>query len=298
MKEVDIVLHCASYIDISPDDETATKLANINIGGTKNIIDACKENEVPFLIYTSTLEVVMKSQQFYQVTGNESLPVYTSDRGYLYAYTKAVAEQMVLNYNNDLIGTNKDGRSLKLRTCSLRPVTIYGENGSEKAGISAALYEAKKLGGVMPKIGFRPRPYQMVYVGNVAWAHIKAMEMFRENPEKVAGNPYFVTDDTPLAPFHKQCEPFLSALGYRLTSIAIPFTLLYFLVLFGEIVAWILKPIFSLRLKLKRFTIERLYYGHNFTGNKLYGDTGYTPCYTPEESFKRTMRSFMENLGE
>ena len=296
MKNVDIVLHCASYIEISPDNEKTQKLLNVNIGGTKNVLRACKENQVPFLIYTSSMEVAVRKHQFYQITGDESLPTYssTSDYGYLYGYTKSVSERLVLDANDYYVGTDNFGRPLKLMTCALRPVPIYGGR-SDKYGIGDLLKRAKNLGGMIPRIGWNPNPYQTVYVGNVAWAHVKAMETFRENPENIAGKPYFVTDDTPALAFHKVIEPYLSAFGYRLTGIAIPFTFLYCLLFFFEIIAWILKPIYPLRMSLSRYGTERLYYGHTFSRDNLHKDTGYTSYYTQEECFKRTVSYYVAN---
>ena len=164
-----------------------------------------------------------------------------------------------------------------------------------KLGIPALLKQAKKRGGVVSRIGWNPKPNQRVYVGNVAWAHIKAMETFKANPERIAGKAYFVTDNTPSLSVFELNEPYLSAFGYRYTKIAIPFTFLYIVLLLFEIVVWLLKPIYPLRLTMSRYSVVRLYYGHTFSRNNLHSDTGYEPRYTYEESFKRTLNYYLEN---
>ena len=243
------------------------------------------------------MEVVLKKYRFCHMTGDESLPTYShpSDYGCLYAYTKSIAEKVVLNANNTFVGTDKYGRPMKLMTCALRPVMMYGE-GQEKLGLRKILKQTKSLGGVLPKIGWNPKPFQTAYVGNVAWAHIKAMETFQLRPEDVAGKVYFVTDDTSPVPFFEFTEPFLSAFGYRLTNIPIPFTFLYLLLLFVELITWLVKPVYSLRLKSESpNVVETVYYGQVFSRSNLTKYTGYKPCYTPEESFQRTLKYYIEN---
>ena len=115
-------------IDFYPDEEKEKHMLKVNIRGTEHIIQACKENRVPFLIYTSSFAVVLRRHQFHHITGDESLPTYSyaSDYGYLYGYTKAVAERLTLDATDHILWTNKYGRPLKLMTCALRPLPIYG----------------------------------------------------------------------------------------------------------------------------------------------------------------------------
>lgn len=51
-----IVMHLAGIIDIGNMPEEIIR--NVNIGGTKNIVDACVENKVKKLIYLSTVHII------------------------------------------------------------------------------------------------------------------------------------------------------------------------------------------------------------------------------------------------
>ena len=86
---------------------------SINVGGTRNVIEACQRRGVGRLIYTSSPSVVFTDGD--QCGADESIP-YTARWLCHYSHSKALAEQMVLPAN-DLRG---------LRTCSLRPHLIWG----------------------------------------------------------------------------------------------------------------------------------------------------------------------------
>lgn len=114
------VIHLSSW-GMSGGAMLEEKCYDINVLGTQNIIDACLEYGVKYLIYTSTYNVVFGGNEI--VNGDENMPVYDykkhSDR---YAPSKTLAEQLVMSINGTLT-TSKH----PLLTCSLRPAAIYGE---------------------------------------------------------------------------------------------------------------------------------------------------------------------------
>ena len=117
------------------------------------------------------------------------------------------------------------------------------------------------------------------------------MQSFQKAPENVAGKSHFITDDTLPLPLFEFIEPFIVALGYRSKHIPIPMTVIYLLLLIYEFFVWLLKPIFPIRSTQN----SHLIYGHTFSGKSLSKDTGYHPRYTPEESFQRTLRCYLES---
>ncbi|XP_059809415.1 serine protease 33-like isoform X2 [Hypanus sabinus] len=98
---------------------------------TQNVLTACKELGIRYLLHTSSMEVVgpnKKGDHF--IRGNED----TNYRIYhktAYTQSKAAAEKLVLNANGMKIAGEKT-----LVTCSLRPTGIYGEDNP----IMAELY--------------------------------------------------------------------------------------------------------------------------------------------------------------
>ncbi|MCK5667823.1 MAG: NAD-dependent epimerase/dehydratase family protein, partial [Gammaproteobacteria bacterium] len=83
-----------------------------NVTGTKNIIAACQTHHIQKLIYTSSPSVVFAAEDEENI--NESTP-YADHFLTAYQKTKALAEQMVLEANNET-----------LATVALRPHLIWG----------------------------------------------------------------------------------------------------------------------------------------------------------------------------
>ncbi|KAG7222859.1 hypothetical protein INR49_016022 [Caranx melampygus] len=55
---VDCIFHTASYGMSGPEQLQKEQVESINVGGTKNVINVCKERNIPRLVYTSTINVV------------------------------------------------------------------------------------------------------------------------------------------------------------------------------------------------------------------------------------------------
>ena len=54
-KDVDLVYHLAAIV--SEYKEPTKKLMEVNVGGTENVLDACRRNGVEQLIFTSSIDV-------------------------------------------------------------------------------------------------------------------------------------------------------------------------------------------------------------------------------------------------
>ncbi|MDF2985968.1 MAG: putative nucleoside-diphosphate-sugar epimerase [Eubacterium sp.] len=91
-----IVIHCASMVTVSP--EPNEKEYNINVNGTKNIIDECIKHNVKKLVYissTSAIPELEKGRKISEVTSFNPDSVI----GY-YGKTKAEATQAVMDAVN------------------------------------------------------------------------------------------------------------------------------------------------------------------------------------------------------
>ncbi|XP_044038462.1 putative short-chain dehydrogenase/reductase family 42E member 2 isoform X3 [Siniperca chuatsi] len=118
---VDCIFHTASYGMSGPEQLRKEQVESVNVGGTNNVINVCKERSIPRLVYTSTINVVFTGKPIEE--GEEASVPYVPPDVHIdhYSRTKAIAEQMVLSAN----GCSLKGGSL-LRTCVLRPCGIYG----------------------------------------------------------------------------------------------------------------------------------------------------------------------------
>lgn len=115
LEGIDLCFHLASYGMSGAAQLDATKVINVNVDGTRHVIDGCKRFGVGALVYVSTYNVVFAGQTI--EGGDETLP-YLQDHAHTdhYSRTKCLAEQMVLAAN--------DGNALK--TLAIRPAAIYG----------------------------------------------------------------------------------------------------------------------------------------------------------------------------
>jgi len=93
----DIVYHLASHISISMNDWSLCEA--INVIGTQNVVDACLHCNVKRLVYFSSIHTRMNKSK--NQTIDESCPVIDSRNYPPYCYSKAIAEQYVINKVKD-----------------------------------------------------------------------------------------------------------------------------------------------------------------------------------------------------
>jgi len=151
----------------------------VNVVGTKNVIEACKANQVSYLVYTSTPSVVFNRQAFRG--DDESLP-YGQNWLCHYAHTKAIAEKMVLD-SNDQAG---------LKTIALRPHLIWGVGDNHL--VPRILSQARR--GKLRIIGMGDNKVDITHVSNAAHAHFLALNALIDN--QVSGKAYFISQGEPV----------------------------------------------------------------------------------------------------
>ena len=174
---VDVVIHSAAIIDWGVKDES--EVLRINVGGTENVIKACRTNGIPNLILTSSLDSVYTGSPLVDI--DETQP-YPKKFATSYCKSKTLAEQLVIAANSDL-----------LKTCILRPADIYGEG--DPYHIDPLIDMAKS--GFYVRLGNGRARCQHVYVGNMAHAHVLVADALLKNNKEVEGNAYFITDSPP-----------------------------------------------------------------------------------------------------
>ena len=100
VRDCDIVVHLAGKVSIYPSERDEIFLTNID--GVKNIIDACKRNNIKNLIHFSSIH----AHKGYgpDVPIDEQTP-YSDDEFSPYDFSKAQGEQMVINARTDDFST-------------------------------------------------------------------------------------------------------------------------------------------------------------------------------------------------
>jgi sterol-4alpha-carboxylate 3-dehydrogenase (decarboxylating) len=271
-RDVDVVVHAASQVDWG--QTTPEHLEAVNVGGTENVVRACRENGVRGLVYTSTMDVVCGSAPV--VDADETMPFpqqFTND----YARTKARAEEVALAANGD-----------DLATCAVRPCGMYGERDPYHV---ANVLEIVKQGSLPFRPGDGSARFQHVYVGNVAHAHLLALRQILAPESGISGEAWFITDDTPAVNFFDFMDPILEALGYALPprSRRVPYPVMLTLGAATEAAAFLCRPFFRFQPTLTRSSVRFVCHDHTFDGSKARRQLGYTPAYEEGESIERTI---------
>ncbi|MBN2098652.1 MAG: NAD-dependent epimerase/dehydratase family protein [Dehalococcoidia bacterium] len=235
-----------------------------NVKGTQIIIDTCLQMEIPRLVYSGTLDVVLDGKHGH-LLADESVP-YPTDVKKMnrYAYSKMLGEQAVIKANGPA-----------LSTCSLRLVGMYGPG--DRYHLPNIIKVAKS--GIRLRLGNGKAQFNHVFSGNAAHAHVLAAEHLGPG-SPVAGQVYFINDhDT--GNFFAFMDPFLEGLGMRGPKIAIPYRLAYAL-------AWLVER-FTSQSNFNRFSVYSTCVDSTFVHNKAKRDFGYHPRFSAEEAFKITL---------
>ncbi len=143
----DVVVHLAAKVDLAgPWGE----FARVNIGGTRNVVDACRTADVGRLVHVSSPSVAHGGRPLVGVGAQPADPA--SARGH-YARSKAVAEREALAAD-----------SAALAVLVLRPHLVWGPGDTQLVGRLLA----RARTGRLPVIGTGAALIDTTYVDNAA----------------------------------------------------------------------------------------------------------------------------------
>lgn len=259
--DCEAVIHSAAKAGIWGDPKDFRR---INVGGTENVLAACRENDIHYLVHTSSPSVVHDGGDI--EGGNESLPL-ASHFTAPYPETKAEAERLVMAANSDV-----------LKTTALRPHLIWGPGDPH---ILPRLLAKAKSGTLA-----LPAPHKVIdtiYVENAAQAHVMALEELSATARN-AGKAYFVTNNEPL-PQGEIIGKLLAALGVKVKIRAVPAGLAMAAGAVAE-TAWRLLPLKS-EPPVTRFSVEQLATAHWFDTSAAERDFGYVPAISIQQALQQ-----------
>lgn len=156
-KGVNIVYHLAAIISIMQHQEKL--LHDVNVEGTKNVIQACKENKVKRLVYTSSIHAIHEPEV--KTIIDETQPFDPENARGFYDKTKALASLEVL----------KAGRE-GLDVVIVSPTGVIGPYDFGRSLLGEIVFEA--VDGKLKSI--INGAYDFVDVRDVAVGHILAAE--------------------------------------------------------------------------------------------------------------------------
>ena len=89
----DVVFHLAAAISIDDSKESYKRVYNVNVNGTKNIVDACINNKAKRLVYTSSVHIIepVKDIVLTEPTEFDENKIYG-----IYSKTKTIATRYVM----------------------------------------------------------------------------------------------------------------------------------------------------------------------------------------------------------
>jgi len=239
---------------------------DVNVQGTRHVVEGCLAHCVKRLVYTSSPSVVFDGRS--QEGIDESAPY---PRRWLchYAHSKALAEQHVLSSN---------GRN-GLLTCALRPHLIWGPR--DRHLIPGLLERARK--GQLWRIGDGRNRIDTVYVENAAAAHLLAADALRDSSPP-AGRAYFISQGEPV-----NCwvwiDELLALAGLPPVQKRLSRPAAWALGAAYETVYWLLRR--SDEPPISRFLAAELTASHYFNIRRAREDFGYDPKISTAEGMRR-----------
>jgi len=234
-----------------------------NVIGTKNVIQACRQNNVSSLIYTSSPSVIFTG---FDMEGVDESAPYPEKYHAHYPETKAMAERLVAK-------ASKQG----LPAIILRPHLIWGPGDNHLA--PRIIARAKKL----IRVGNGTNLVDTIYIENAAQAHLLAARALKNRP-KLSGNIYFISQDEPIF-LWKMIDNILAAGGKAPIKKSISKRTAYIIGAMIEVIYKIADKLFRLKQEppLTRFVAQEFATAHWFNISAAKKDLGYKPNISIDE---------------
>ncbi|MCQ2815384.1 MAG: NAD-dependent epimerase/dehydratase family protein [Bacilli bacterium] len=193
--EHNIVIHCAGLISIYKHNDD--RVMNVNVNGTKNLLEEALNSGIERFIYVSSVDGIKKNKKGMPNTETDSYD--PKDVIGVYGQSKARASSLVKSYNSE-----------KMQTISIHPSAILGPNDYYGGPINTVM--KKFLNGKLPTIV--TGGYDLVDVRDVANGIV--MSSIVKNPKIsyiLSGHPIEIRKLIDLAsdisglPSYKHCFP-------------------------------------------------------------------------------------------
>ncbi|NRB36884.1 MAG: NAD-dependent epimerase/dehydratase family protein [Pseudomonadales bacterium] len=242
----------------------------VNLGGTENIIAACKQHNIAKMVYISSASAVYEGADI--ELGDESLP-YASISQADYADSKIAAEKLVLAFSGTADTT----------VCAIRPHVVFGP---EDQRFVPNILDRLKQGKLTRAVGNRDKLSDFTYISNLVDA-VVAAEAKLEKDSALDGQAYFITNGEPIA-FFDFVEDFIVEMGHPKITKKVPFWLAYSVAAMVE--GWdILKGGTLKETGMTRFAIKYMVTHHYYSIAKAKKDFGYVPKISLAEGIKLTV---------
>ena len=154
----EVVFHLGAMISIPYSYVNPTEVAAVNVNGTLNVLNACKQAGVARLVHTSTSEIYGTARY---VPIDEQHPVHGQSP---YSASKIAADKLAESYH----------RAFDLPVVTIRPFNTYGPRQSARALIPNVMVQL--LSGATVKLGLLTPTRDFTFVTDTADGMIRAAE--------------------------------------------------------------------------------------------------------------------------
>ena len=229
----------------------------VNVGGTRNVLEAAKDMGVRRFIYCSTCGVHGNVDH---PPGGEDAPIQPAD---YYQRTKYEAEPLVRQFHEQ-----------GLPAVILRPAAIYGPGDPERF----LLIYRRVAGGRFPMFGDGRTLYHPLYVDNLVDAFLAAMADGRGD-----GEAYLIADEE-----YVQIEDLVRRVGRSLgVEVRVPHFPVWPVVAVGHVVEKACRP-FGIAPPIFPRRVDWYRQNRAFRIDKAKRDLGWTPKVGLDEGLRRT----------
>lgn len=160
MKGADAVLHLAALIAIPYSYHAPSSYIDTNIGGTLNVLQAARAENISKVVCTSTSEVY-GTAQYIPIDENHPLVAQSP-----YAASKTGADQLALSYH----------KSFDLPVAVARPFNTFGPRQSMRAVLPSIMMQLQEKGVKSIKLGALHPTRDFTFVKDTAAGLIAVME--------------------------------------------------------------------------------------------------------------------------
>jgi nucleoside-diphosphate-sugar epimerase len=255
MEGVDVVQHlAAAFRELNVPD---TYYYDVNVNGTRNVLEAALAQGVKKFIYCSTCGV---HGNIDHPPGGEDAPIQPAD---YYQRTKYEAEPIVQDYF-----------AQGLKTVILRPAAIYGPGDPERF----FMIFKRVAKGSFPMFGSGKTYYHPLYIDNLVDAFMLAME-----PGRGEGQAYLVADET-----YVEIEELVKKVGRALhVDVKIRHYPIWPVMVGGHICETVCKP-FKVTPPIFPRRVDWYRQNRAFKIDKIKRDLGYEAKVDLDEGLRRT----------
>ena len=262
VRGAEVVIHLVSNFRKGGSDEKDA--VDVNVGGTRNVLEACSRHDVRQLIHCSTIGV---HGSVLEVPANEETPFNPLD---LYQKTKLQAEQAVWNHH----------RETGLPVTVLRPISMFGPGDRRML----KLFKMIKTGRFV-MVGEGEALFQPAYIDDV----VDGFQLALRN-EKALGEAFIVGGEE-YVPLRELVALIASELGVRLPRWHLP---LRPVLAAADLCERLCVP-FGLEPPLHRRRVSFFQNDRAFTVDKARRVLGFQPRMSLRESVRSTIGWYRES---